>query len=69
MSSARPYRPALCSEKILKELRHGVGSQFDSELIEIFIGLIEAGFPEKQEQTSEELSEPELDKAGPISKP
>jgi len=50
MSSARPYRPALCSEKVLKELRHGAGSQFDPELVEVFIDLIKAGFPERREQ-------------------
>jgi diguanylate cyclase (GGDEF)-like protein len=57
MSSARPYRPALCGEKVLKQLRHGAGSQFDPELVEIFIGIIEAGFPEGvktgQDSTSE----------------
>jgi diguanylate cyclase (GGDEF)-like protein/putative nucleotidyltransferase with HDIG domain len=49
MSSARPYRPALCSEKIFQELRQGAGSQFDPELVEIFINLINSGFPERQE--------------------
>jgi diguanylate cyclase (GGDEF)-like protein/putative nucleotidyltransferase with HDIG domain len=47
MSSARPYRPALCGEKVLKQLRRGAGSQFDPELVEVFIGIIEAGFPEQ----------------------
>jgi len=47
MSAARPYRPALCSEKVLKELRVGAGTQFDPKLAESFIGIIEAGLPEK----------------------
>ena len=47
MSSARPYRPALCTEKVLKELRRGAGSQFDPQLVEVFIGIIEAGLPEE----------------------
>jgi diguanylate cyclase (GGDEF)-like protein/putative nucleotidyltransferase with HDIG domain len=47
MSSARPYRPALCDEKVLKQLRLGAGSQFDPELVEVFLGIIEAGFPEE----------------------
>ncbi|MFO7996863.1 MAG: diguanylate cyclase [Dehalococcoidia bacterium] len=47
MSSARPYRPALCSEKVLKELRRCAGTQFDPELVEVFIGIIESGLPEK----------------------
>jgi diguanylate cyclase (GGDEF)-like protein len=47
MSADRPYRPALCSEKVLEELRRGAGFQFDPKLVEPFIGIIEAGFPEK----------------------
>ena len=68
MSSARPYRPALCREKVLKELHRGTGSQFDPELVKVFIGLIEAGFPERQEQAPEELPDSKLDKIGPILK-
>jgi diguanylate cyclase (GGDEF)-like protein len=66
MSSARPYRPALCSEKILKELRGGAGSQFDPKLVHVFIDLIEAGFLERREQAPEELPDSKLDKIGPI---
>ena len=66
MSSARPYRPALCSEKVLEELRNGAGSQFDPELVKVFIGLIEAGFPERQEQAPEELPDSKLNTIGPI---
>jgi diguanylate cyclase (GGDEF)-like protein/putative nucleotidyltransferase with HDIG domain len=47
MSAARPYRPALCGEKVLKELRRGAGSQFDPELVEVFVGIIEAGLPDR----------------------
>jgi len=47
MSAARPYRPALCNEKVMRELRRGAGSQFDPELVEIFIGIVEAGLPDK----------------------
>jgi len=46
MTSARPYRPALSREEVIKELRQGAGIQFDPKLVEVFIGLIEAGFPE-----------------------
>ncbi len=67
MSSDRPYRPALCSEKVLKELRRGAGSQFDPELVKTFIGLIEAGFPQRQEEAPEELADSKLDKISPTS--
>ena len=66
MSSARPYRPALCHEKVLKELRHGAGSQFDPELVKVFIDLVEAGFPERQEQAPEEPPDSKLNAVGPI---
>ena len=46
MTSARPYRQALPSDEVLKELRQGAGLQFDPELVEVFIGLVDAGLPE-----------------------
>jgi diguanylate cyclase (GGDEF)-like protein/putative nucleotidyltransferase with HDIG domain len=46
MTSARPYRPPLSIEEVIKELRQGAGLQFDPKLVEVFIGIIEAGFPE-----------------------
>jgi len=55
MNSARPYRPALSLEEVLKELRQGAGGQFDPKLVEVFIGIIEAGLPEKQEQAETRL--------------
>jgi diguanylate cyclase (GGDEF)-like protein/putative nucleotidyltransferase with HDIG domain len=47
MSAARPYRSALCNEKVIRELRRGAGSQFDPELVEVFMGVVEAGLPDK----------------------
>jgi diguanylate cyclase (GGDEF)-like protein/putative nucleotidyltransferase with HDIG domain len=49
MTSARPYRDAFCDEKVLKELKRNAGKQFDPKLAEVFIAIIEAGFPEKAE--------------------
>jgi diguanylate cyclase (GGDEF)-like protein/putative nucleotidyltransferase with HDIG domain len=46
MTSARPYRPALSHEEVVKELRQGAGVQFDPKLVETFISIIEAGLPE-----------------------
>jgi diguanylate cyclase (GGDEF)-like protein/putative nucleotidyltransferase with HDIG domain len=45
MTSARPYRPALSREGVVKELRQGAGIQFDPYLVEVFIGIIKAGLP------------------------
>jgi diguanylate cyclase (GGDEF)-like protein len=59
MTSARPYRPALSHEEILKELKQGAGTQFDPKLVEVFIGIIEAGLSEKvkigQDASSEQM--------------
>ena len=46
MTSARPYRPALHTEEVIKEIRRCTGSQFDPKLVEGFIGIIRAGLPE-----------------------
>jgi putative nucleotidyltransferase with HDIG domain len=43
MTSPRPYRDAFCDDKVLRKLREGAGTQFDPELVEVFIGLIQAG--------------------------
>jgi HD-GYP domain len=45
MTSARAYRGALCHEKVTKELKRGAGTQFDPELVEVFLNLIEPGLP------------------------
>jgi diguanylate cyclase (GGDEF)-like protein/putative nucleotidyltransferase with HDIG domain len=58
MSAARPYRPALCGEKVLKELRRGAGSQFDPKLVGVFIGTVQAGFPEEARVGKNLPSEP-----------
>jgi len=47
MASARPYREALSDMEALERLRHGSGSQFDPELLGVFIEEVEAGLPHK----------------------
>ncbi|NWF77364.1 MAG: diguanylate cyclase [Chloroflexi bacterium] len=47
MTSARLYRPALSIEQVVEELKKGAGVQFDPQLVEVFIGLIAAGLPER----------------------
>jgi len=58
MTSARPYRPALCSEKVVKELRRCAGSQFDPDLAGVFIGIIKSGFPEQVKTGQDPSSKP-----------
>jgi len=47
MTADRPYRPAFSREEVIKELRKDAGSKFDPKLINVFVGLVEAGFLEK----------------------
>jgi len=53
MTSARPYRDALCDEKVIKQLEQGAGEQFDPRLVEVFIGVIKASLPEKVKAAKE----------------
>jgi len=57
MSSARPYRPALSLEQVVKELRQVAGHQFDPQLVKVFIGIIEAELPEKVKISQDSTSE------------
>lgn len=41
MTSDRPYRPALPAHQALAELRSNAGSQFDPEVVEVLLGLLE----------------------------
>jgi diguanylate cyclase (GGDEF)-like protein len=45
MASARPYREALPDEEALERLKQGSGTQFDPELVELFVEEVEAGLP------------------------
>jgi len=49
MTSSRPYRDALCDEKVIKQLKQGADKQFDPKLVEAFIGIVETMVPEKVE--------------------
>jgi ribonuclease P protein subunit RPR2 len=39
MTSDRPYRPALSLDRSLEEIRAGAGTQFDPEVVEVFIDI------------------------------
>ena len=55
MSSERPYRPAIDAEKVLNEMRRCAGSQFDPSLVDVFMGIIEEGLPDRI-TTTEQLA-------------
>ena len=40
MNSERAYRPALSSEKVIAELEASRGTQFDPEIIDIFLEIL-----------------------------
>jgi putative nucleotidyltransferase with HDIG domain len=48
MTTDRPYRKALSTEKAIKELKEGAGTQFDPRLVEIFISILEEKIPHNE---------------------
>jgi diguanylate cyclase (GGDEF)-like protein len=61
MTSNRPYRSKLSYKKVLQELKHCSGTQFDPELIETFLPIALSVAPEELE--------PAQGKSGPKSNP
>ena len=47
MTSDRPYRVALDREEAVRRLRAGAGTQWDAELVDIFLGLQDHGLSER----------------------
>ncbi len=47
MASIRPYRKALADDEALERLKQGAGSQFDPDLVDVFVQEVEAGLPRK----------------------
>lgn len=43
MVNDRPYRRALAVDQAMQQLRDGAGTEFDPELVEVFLALAEAG--------------------------
>ena len=41
LSSARPYKPAFTQERALGILRKGRGAQFDPEMVELFLTVLD----------------------------
>jgi HD-GYP domain-containing protein (c-di-GMP phosphodiesterase class II) len=49
MTSDRPYRGAIGLEPALEEIRIGAGTQFDPEVVSVFVGMIEQDPPDDEE--------------------
>lgn len=58
MTSNRVYRRRLHDDAVLEELKKGKGTQWDPELVDIFIKLIEEGALEKLWMPEEDLATP-----------
>jgi putative two-component system response regulator len=47
MVSDRPYRAGLDSEEAIRRLRQGAGTQWDPDLVHVFLGLLDGGLSER----------------------
>lgn len=61
MTSNRVYRRRLDNDIVMKELEKGKGSQWDPELVDIFLELIKEGALEKQRMHEEDMALPIFD--------
>ncbi len=61
MTSNRVYRRRLNDDVVMKELEKGKGSQWDPELVDIFVDLIKEGALEKMWMPEEDLETPIFD--------
>ena len=41
MSNGRPYKKPLSEEEVIAEFKRGAGTQFDPELVEIFLKILD----------------------------
>lgn len=58
MTSNRVYRKRLSDDIVMQELQKGKGSQWDPELVDIFVGLIKEGALEKVWMPEEDMATP-----------
>ncbi|AEH45443.1 response regulator receiver modulated metal dependent phosphohydrolase [Thermodesulfatator indicus DSM 15286] len=55
MTSKRPYRPAMSFVQALKEIKNGKGSQFDPEIVQIFVSVFK-NFLEERNNEQRDIS-------------
>ena len=56
MSSNRVYRPKLTTEEIISEFRRCRGTQFDPQLIDLFISMLEKGYSVSEDDDDNEFN-------------
>ncbi len=61
MTSNRVYRRRLNDDVVMQELERGKGTQWDPELVDIFVGLIKEGALEKMWMPEEDMATPIFD--------
>ena len=61
MTSNRVYRRRLSDDVVMQELQNGKGSQWDPDLVDIFIELIKEGALEQQWMKEDEMASPIFD--------
>lgn len=61
MTSNRVYRRRLSDEVVMEELQNGKGTQWDPDLVDIFIELIKEGALEQQWMKEDEMASPIFD--------
>lgn len=69
MTSNRVYRKRLPDEVVMAELRKGKGTQWDPDLVDLFIELIEEGALQKNWLAEEELAPPIFDNEKIVGSP
>ena len=65
MVSKRSYKPSMSVEFAVNELERGAGTQFDPELVLVFIGLVKDGSIRPVLDDGNEGSHEDGNKAGP----
>jgi len=67
MTSHRPYRPAMSHAQAVRELRRGAGSQWDPELVPIFLKALRSGSGRNRRAHQHEVARQSRRKVRPLA--